>query len=127
VIVLRVSVATVIEGWVVEQLGGKLVTWEGVQRLDPKKHPTLVRKPDRFASLNPDGPCEVRVAVDEKLGGPKNSFSSVSVRVEISARCNQDEESIEKARDVLFKEGLRAVAHYMNPALDMLVEHTQKG
>lgn len=126
-IVLRANVTTIIDNWVVEQLGGKLVTWEGVQRLDPKKHPTLVRKPDRFSSLNPEGPCEVRVAVDEKLSGPKNSFSSVSVRVEISARCDQNEETIEKARDVLFKECMSATAHYMNPALDMMMEHLHKG
>jgi hypothetical protein len=123
---LRVSVVTVINRWAIEELGGKLATWEGTQRVDTKKPLLgLKKKDDRFAALNPEGPASVTVGLEEKLSGPSGTYSSVAVHISVTARCDQNEAAIVQARDVLFKEGLQALEHYMRPALNLLLEHTK--
>lgn len=122
---LHVSVTTVVNRWVVHELGGKTVSWEGTQRMDPKKLPAGKRA-DRFACLNPEGPARVKVGLEEKLSGPTGTYSSISVRIEISARCDQNERALGEAQSVLYEEGLKSLDHYINPALSMLIEHTEK-
>lgn len=123
---MYVGVTTIVNDWPIDSLGGRPATWEWTQRMDPKKI-AAGKKGAKFSCLQDDGAAEVRVAVEEKLSGPSGTYSSVSVRIEISARCHSDEESIDAARDLLFNESLKAVAHYMNPAINMLQDHTSRG
>jgi hypothetical protein len=121
VIELYVVVSTIVNKWPTAEINGKRVSWEGTQRMDPK-----MARGDKFAMLNADGAASVKVAVEEKVSGPSGSFSSISVRVEISSRCNQDEKTIAEAHETLFTEGLRALEHYASPALAMLLDHIKK-
>lgn len=123
-IFFHVSVVTSIQNYPIRVLRDKQVTWEENQVVDLKKVGTPV--PKRFGSLNPDGAAEVRVAVEEKLNGPPGSYSSVAVRVEIQARCEQTQEGIEQARNALFREGMKALEHYIMPARTMLDEHFKR-
>jgi hypothetical protein len=121
---LHVRVETVINQYAVQQLAGQLASWEGTQRMDPKQ--MMGKKADRFAALNNKGDAKVLVGVEEKLSGPSGTYSSVTVRVEISARCDQNEKSVSETHELLFTEGLKALEFYMTPALNMLINHTEK-
>jgi hypothetical protein len=110
----------------VEEIDGVLATWEGTQNMDPK---TMVKKPgapNRFSVLNGTGPAVVRVGIEEKVSGPTGTYSSVSVRVEVSAHCDQSEASIQRAHQLLFDEGTRALDGYMDTALELLNRHLQR-
>jgi hypothetical protein len=83
-------------------------------------------RPDPYAKLNPAGPAEVRVGFEEKLSGPSGTYSTISVRIEVAVRCEQSEAGIAAARELLVKEGVKALEFYMGPALNLLIEHTNK-
>lgn len=123
---LYVQVVTVINGWAVPTLGGQNATWEATQRMDPSK-PVEGKRPPKnlFEGINQQGRASVKVGLEEKLSGPAGTYSSVSVRVEISARCDQDSASIRAARDALAKEGMKALEWYAAPALELLMRHVQ--
>jgi hypothetical protein len=122
---LTVRVQTIISHWAVQELGGQPATWEWTQRMDPKK-PAADGKKNAFAGINAQGPAKVTVDLEEKLSGPSGTYSTVSIRVGISVRCDQSEEAITHARDVLMREGTRALEFYAGPAVNLLMEHTRK-
>lgn len=115
-IALYVGVTTIVHNVPVEIIDNKYATWEGTQRVPTKPI-------DRFAALNPSGSTEVKIALEEKLSGPSGTYSSVAVRIEISARCDQTTAAIHKATEVLFDEGSKALHHYIQPAMALLHEH----
>lgn len=121
---LYVRVETIVSHWAVPALGGHPATWEGTQRMDPKT--AVGGKKNSFADLNEQGAATVTVALEEKLSGPSGTYSSVSVRIEVSARCDQNETAIRQARDVLVNEGMKALDFYAGPAVSLLTEHTKK-
>ncbi len=121
---LYVRVETIINNWAVPTLGGKQATWEATQRMDITE--IKKNKKNAFANINAEGRAGVRVAVEEKISGPSGTYSSVSVRIEIAARCDQDEASITHCRDVLAQEAMKALDWYAGPAVQLLGEHVQK-
>ena len=121
---LYIQVVTVINQWAVPTLGGKNATWEATQRMDPTKPAEGKHAPKNlFENINAQGRASVKVALEEKISGPPNTFSSIAVRVEISARCDQDSTSIRAARDALAKESMKALEWYAAPALELLMKH----
>lgn len=123
---LRVQVTTVIDGWAVAELGGELATWEGTEQVDIKKLTKGTQHPDRFKLLNPEGTAEIRVGMEEKLSGPSGTYSSVAVRVEVMTRCEQTEQAIETGHDLCYQACERALERYMGPAMNRLIEHTER-
>ncbi len=123
-IVFHVIATTTISGYVVKELGGKRVSWQETHYMDENR--LAKQRPDRFAMLKADGASEVRVAVEEKMGGPQGTFSSTSVRIEISVRCDQKEAEIRAAHRLLFEEAKSATEHYMPSLIQALEDHAER-
>jgi hypothetical protein len=118
VISLHVLVVTTFRRHVVNELSGKLVTFEETQMPQP-----LSNTKDPIKSLyEPDG-ASVTVGLEEKISGPANTYSSVAVRIEISSRCKQDEIAIRNLTKALHGEAMRALHHYVAPTLELLLSH----
>jgi hypothetical protein len=64
--------------------------------------------------------------MEEKLSGPSGTFSTVSVRVELSVQCAQNEEQIRRAAGLLQGEVAHLADHYINPAMELLLEHVER-
>lgn len=141
-IAMHVVVTTEISKVPIATLGGRAATFEEYLRMPirPPIRPPAVRSTpitpsaraaavttsNRYKGINPDGKAEARVAVEEKLSGPRDTYSSVTVRVEVAVHCDQSEEAINTARDILFKEGLKALDHYADPLYEQLLRHLGK-
>lgn len=115
-ICIKIQVVTVIKGFVVRELGGKLATWEGTQHMVPGEK-------DPIAAMHTVGGAGVTVDVEEKLSGPPNTYSSTTIRVSITARCPQTIAHIQKMTRLLHAEGLRALEHHVPTSLELLVAH----
>ena len=103
----------------IETLCGKLASWEDTR--------TMPENPlsKRWAPFQEAGPSEVKVGLEHKVSGPQGTYSSVSVRIEISGRCYQNQEDIRAATDVLYKECDRAIGHYLDPQHALLCQRAR--
>lgn len=117
---IRVTVVTVINNIVMDSLSGVPATFEGSYMPSPGE---LLKKPDRYKTLNPEGAAEVRIGLEEKLSGPANTYSSVTVMVQVTARCDQSSAAVKHALDVVHTECVQALERYIEPAQKLLIAH----
>jgi hypothetical protein len=82
--------------------------------------------PAEFGDLDASGPARLTFGMEEKLSGPSGTFSTVSVRVELSVQCAQNEEQIRRAAGLLQGEVAHLADHYINPAMELLLEHVER-
>ncbi len=145
--VARISVAVVVNEVPIKNIGGVPATWEATGMTTPKdlrakgspfaasaalaskkaagkvpitKQEQATSKHDRFAVLRETGPTSVGLELEEKVSGPPGTYSSVTVRVSITARCEQSSAAVEQAHDLLFTECTAAIDRYMRPAVEQL-------
>lgn len=119
---IRVSVTTKINEITVDSLSGVPATFEGTYM------PTLeeLKKKsggDRYKVLNSSGPAEVRIGLEERVSGPPNTYSSVSVYVQVMAHCDQTAPAIRQAMDLVHSECVQALERYVEPAQQLLLAH----
>lgn len=114
----HVLVVTTFRRYVVHELSGKLATFEETQMPQPLSN---TKDPIRMF-YEPNG-ARVTVGLEEKISGPANTYSSVAVRVEITSQCKQDETAIRGLTKALHSEAMRALNHYMEPSLALLMSH----
>jgi hypothetical protein len=127
---IRVAVYTAINDVVVDMLGGMPATWEGTEMstLDElKKKAAMNKKPgDKYAVLDPQGPAEIRVGLEEKVSGPSGTYSSVTVFVQVQLRTAQTPEAVKKGIDLAHSECVQALERYIDPALTLLCAHLER-
>lgn len=117
-ITFHVLVITTFRRYIVNELSGKLATFEETQMPTPLSN----TKDPIKVFYRPNG-ARVTVGLEEKISGPANTYSSVAVRVEITSQCEQDETAIRGLTKALHSEAMRALHHYMAPSLDLLMSH----
>lgn len=82
---------------------------------------------DQFAGLCArDGKAQVEMGVTEKLPGPRNSYSLISVSAKVTLRCDQTTEAIRAAGDAAFNEAYRQVDQCMEVGVVLLAAHLDK-
>lgn len=79
----------------------------------------------RWAPFKQDGASEVKVGIEHKLNGPQGTYSSVSVRIEISGRTDTEEEKIRAGVETLYNEADRAIDHYLDPQHALLCQRAR--
>lgn len=117
-ITVYVQVLSTYDRYPVEYLSGQLASWDGNTHMP-------ISKADRLKGLNEQGPAEVRVSLEEKQSGPQGTFSSTSVRIEVSVRCLQDERTVEAAHTALYDIGHKALEQYLKRQMTVLYEHAE--
>lgn len=136
-IAIYIRVETVAHRYAVHSINNQLVTFEAHTMVDFKalkarqSSATATKTPppmagDKLGALNTAGPAEVRLGLEEKLSGPSGTYSSVSVRLELKVNCAQSNAEVQAATELLYAEGARLLNHYINPAMDLLVEHVKR-
>jgi hypothetical protein len=116
----HVKVTTFIYGQPVPTLSGAPATFEGseLRMADPE---------DPIAALYaPDG-AVVTLGMEERVGGPRDTYSSISVRVELSLPCAPNKLAMRKTLRALHVEAQRALNHYVEPAQALLAQHVGEG
>lgn len=80
---------------------------------------------DKFKELLGDGSARVSVGVDEKFNGPSGTYSSVSLRVNVTLTCDQAEKVIDKAAEEALNVGLGFLDKHASTATSMLLSHLE--
>lgn len=123
---IHVQVETLVNNRVVIYINGEPASWEMTHvnkiELPGKGGP----KTDKLSAVRGAGDSEVRVAMDERFGGPSGTYSSVSVRIEISAKCGQSDVETRKTSEILYGECVRFLESHAPAAVDLLHSHLER-
>ena len=146
-ITVAIQIRTIAFSHPIQEIDGKHASWEGTFMVDPKKiaeaaskrqglplkapaRPAVAAQPpqrDRLGSvLDPNGPAEVMVGLEEKLSGPQGTYSSVTVSIQVKVHCAQTDESVRRASELLYDEGARVLEHHVGPAMELLMMHIRR-
>lgn len=87
---------------------------------------TIILAKDKFKQLLGDNNARVSISVSSKMGGPYG-YSAVSVNCSVTLSCNQDDETIQKAKMMAFQEDIsfldETMGHCMRLLNAQLAEH----
>ncbi len=78
---------------------------------------------DEFKKLLGDGNARVSVGVDDRFSGPSGTYSSASVRINITLNCDQSKETIDKASTLAFEYASDFLDRHAVPAAKLLKRH----
>jgi len=78
---------------------------------------------DRFVALLGDKRARVRVNITERLSGPNNTYSSISIGTTVEMTCNQSAAAIEEAEELVTKMCLAHQDKHIEPVYRGLLEH----
>ena len=78
---------------------------------------------DEFKKLLGDGNARVSVGVDERFSGPSGTYSSASVRVNITLNCDQSKDTIDKAAELAFEYASDFLDRHAVPTARLLKRH----
>lgn len=122
-IAVRIQVITTVQGHVMRELCGSLASYERSIMPIPEKRPAGTKPTDQLLNMYaPDG-ATVSIELEEKLNGPPNSYSSVTVRVGITSRCAQSDDNVRRLTRLLHAEAVRALEHHVPPSQELLMRH----
>lgn len=117
---LHISVTTIINGWVHETLDGERASWEGSGFVP------VTKNIDRFSSINARGSARAGIELEEKLGGPRDTFSSITIRVIATTPCDPSEKAFNAAHDACAEQCAEALERYVDEHMDRLIRHLGK-
>lgn len=80
---------------------------------------------DEFKQLLGDAQARVSIGVDERFSGPSGSYSSVSVRVNITLSCDQSQAKIDAATKMAFDYASGFLDGHAVPAMKLLNKHLE--
>lgn len=89
------------------------------------KETKIVRTNDEYKKIIGDGNARVSVGLDESIGGPYG-YSSVKLRFNITMACDQNRDSIQKASELGFQEGVQFLEDHVESAHKLLVSHLER-
>lgn len=78
---------------------------------------------DEFKKLLGDQNARVSVGLDERFSGPSGTYSSASVRVNLTLNCGQDKKTIEEATKMAFDYASDFLDRHAVPAVKLLNRH----
>lgn len=78
---------------------------------------------DEFKKLLGDQNARVSVGLDERFSGPSGTYSSASVRVNLTLNCDQSKETIEEATKMAFDYASDFLDRHAVPAAKLLNRH----
>jgi hypothetical protein len=76
---------------------------------------------DEFKKMLGNAQARVSIGMDEKIAGPH--YSSVSIRVNITASCDQSAEVIRDMQELLTKEAMTYLEGHYEAAVERLRQH----
>lgn len=76
---------------------------------------------DDFKKLLGDAQARVSIGMDEKIAGPH--YSSVSIRINITASCDQKTDVIREMQELLTKEAMAYLEGHYEVAVERLRDH----
>lgn len=111
---VTVNVATVVNGQEIGTSRGNDVSYTNTY------YESELMK-DKYKALIGDGQMRVSIGVDEKIGGPH--YSSVSVRVNITASCDQNADTARALQEELFQDAQIFLDGHIEHGMKMLDGH----
>lgn len=84
-----------------------------------------IAKKDKYEELLGRGEGRISVTLGETLPGPIG-YSSIKVSVTITLTCQQDSETMAKARGLAFEEGIDFLDTYCDKAVQVLGAHIDR-
>ena len=117
---IQVTLRTVAYNEPIYDIGGVLTCWEGSHVTTLSE---LKKKNSKYAVLDPEGPAEVSIGLEEKVSGPEGTYSSVTVFVRVTLRCAQTENQVRAAQNLAHSECITTLEKYIEPAQRLLISH----
>lgn len=80
---------------------------------------------DEFKALLGDAQARISIGLDERFSGPSGTYSSASVRVNVTLSCDQSKEKIEQATQMAFDYASDFLDRHAVPTARLLNKHLE--